>query len=553
MEAEDPSSGISSIAHGRPARSTRRSTWRTPPLKTAGHHALAPSIYRQGRREVSIVDRSAGGMHWRTTMGRRAAAATTTTKPLLLLLLVVSALLAAAPAAANNAPGGAFSNWIVQNQQSYALYAQKSAGDGGKEPMDKSLQEAEAKKVTYVIDPSGNGDYPNITAALDAIPESNTRRVILDLKPGAVFREKLFVNISKPFVTFKSDPANPATVVWNDTAASRSRAAKDGGKPVGTVGSATLAVESDYFTAYGVVLKNDAPLAKPGAKGGQAVALRLFGTKAQVYNCTIDGGQDTLYDHKGLHYFKSCLIRGSVDFIFGFGRSFYEDCRIESVVKEVAVLTAQQRTKSIEGAIDTGFSFKNCSIGGVKGGQIYLGRAWGDSSRVVYAYTEMGEEVVPVGWDGWEIAKPESSGIYYGEFKCFGPGADAKRKKKRVGWALDLTEQQAKPFVGTHYILGDTWLQPPPDTPFGKSPAAPKTASSAPASAPTSSNTSSASAPTTSSNTTSASAPASSKSTSVSASSNTTSASDSSKTTSDSSKASSASSKSSSTPPPPKQ
>ncbi|AQK48329.1 Pectinesterase [Zea mays] len=73
----------------------------------------------------------------------------------------------------------------------------------------------------------------------------------------------------------------------------------------------------------------------------------------------------------------------------------------------------------------------------------------------------MGEEVVPVGWDGWQIAKPESSGIYYGEFKCFGPGADAK-KKKRVGWALDLTEAQAKPFVGTHYVLGDTWIQPPP-------------------------------------------------------------------------------------------
>jgi len=258
-----------------------------------------------------------------------------------------------------------------------------------------------------------------------------------------------------------------------------------------------------------------------------------------MYNCTIDGVQDTLYDHKGLHYFKSCLIRGSVDFIFGFGRSFYEDCRIESVVKEVAVLTAQQRTKSIEGAIDTGFSFKNCSIGGVKGGQIYLGRAWGDSSRVVYAYTEMGEEVVPVGWDGWEIAKPESSGIYYGEFKCFGPGADVK-KKKRVGWALDLTEEQAKPFVGTHYILGDTWLQPPPNTPFGKSPAAPKTAwaptSSETASAPTSSKT--ASAPS-SSNTTSASAPASSNTTSASASSNMTSA--------------TASTKTASAPPPPKQ
>ncbi|OEL27385.1 putative pectinesterase 53 [Dichanthelium oligosanthes] len=375
------------------------------------------------------------------------------TKPLLVLATVLLASSSLLPRAAGGM-GASFSNWVAANQQSYAvnaaLYAKKSAGDGGK-TLDADLSAAEEKKVTYVVDPSGKGDYPNITAALEAIPEGNTKRVILDLKT-AVYREKLFLNLSKPFVTFRSDPMNPATIVWNDTAATPG---KDG-KPVGTVGSTTVAVESDYFVAHGVVFRNDAPLAKPGAKGGQAVALRLFGTKAALYNCTIDGGQDTLYDHKGLHYFKGCLIRGSVDFIFGFGRSFYEDCRIESVVKEVAVLTAQQRTKSIEGAIDTGFSFKNCSIGGVKGGQIYLGRAWGDSSRVVYAYTEMGEEVVPIGWDGWNVAKPETSGIYYGEFKCFGPGSDAKRKK-RVGWALDMTEDQVKPFIGMHYIFGDSF------------------------------------------------------------------------------------------------
>ncbi|WVZ49451.1 hypothetical protein U9M48_000813 [Paspalum notatum var. saurae] len=395
-------------------------------------------------------------------MARRAAAAVIPIAVALVAVVLASWWSPAhsAAAAAGGGAGAAFGSWIAQNQQTYkvnkALFAEKAAMQGGK-TLDASLASAESKKVTYVVDPKGSGDYTNITAAVAAIPEGNTKRVILDLKPG-VYREKLFLNLSKPYITFRStDPVNnPAVIVWNDTAATNGA----DGKPVGTVGSTTVAVESDYFVAEGVVFKNDAPLAKPGAKGGQAVALRVFGTKAAFYNCTIDGGQDTLYDHKGLHYFKDCLIRGSVDFIFGFGRSLYESCRIESVVKEVAVLTAQQRTKSIEGAIDSGFSFKNCSIGGVKGGQIYLGRAWGDSSRVVYAFTEMGEEVVPVGWDGWEVAKPESSGIYYGEFKCSGPGADAKRKK-RVGWALDLTEDQAKPFLDTYYVYGDSWLQPP--------------------------------------------------------------------------------------------
>uniref|UniRef100_A0A0E0MI82 Pectinesterase n=1 Tax=Oryza punctata TaxID=4537 RepID=A0A0E0MI82_ORYPU len=357
--------------------------------------------------------------------------------------------------------GKGFDKWVVMNQEEYvekkALHTMATADEIGGNKLDANLTSAEDGKVTWVIDPKGKESdttFTTITAALEKVPEGNNKRVILDLKPGTEFREKIFLNLSKPFITFKSDPMNPAVIAWNDTAATRG---KDG-KPVGTVGSTTVAIESDYFMAHGVVFKNDAPLAKPGAEGGQAVALRLFGTKAAIYNCTIDGGQDTLYDHKGLHYIKDSLIRGSVDFIFGFGRSYYDGCTILSVTKEVSVLTAQQRSKTIEGALESGFSFMNCSIGGE--GQIYLGRAWGESSRVVYLYTDMSKEVVPVGWDGWNIAKPESSGIYYGEFKCTGPGSDAK---KRVGWALDLTEDQAKPFMGTHYIYGDSWILPPPD------------------------------------------------------------------------------------------
>jgi pectin methylesterase-like acyl-CoA thioesterase len=34
--------------------------------------------------------------------------------------------------------------------------------------------------------------------------------------------------------------------------------------------------------------------------------------------------QDTLFDDLGRHYFSDCFIEGSIDFIFGNGRSFYE-------------------------------------------------------------------------------------------------------------------------------------------------------------------------------------------------------------------------------------
>nr|CAB3466186.1 unnamed protein product [Digitaria exilis] len=229
-------------------------------------------------------------------------------------------------------PGAAsFEEFIAENVESYnvnkAIYAVKVKNGTGGKAIDAALSAAEAGAARYVVSPDGKGKFRTITDAV-------------------------LVLYTKPFITFLGDPKNPPTIMWNDTAATRG---KDG-NPVGTVGSHTVAIESDYFTASNIIFKNHAPLAAPGQKGGQAVALRVFGTKAAFYSCTIDGGQDTLYDHSGLHYFKSCVIRGSVDFIFGFGRSLYEDCSIVSVTKETAVLTAQQRSRSIAGAGESGWA-----------------------------------------------------------------------------------------------------------------------------------------------------------------------------------------------------
>ncbi|CAM0949596.1 unnamed protein product [Alopecurus aequalis] len=340
--------------------------------------------------------------------------------------------------AAGAGAGSSFDQFIAQNVEHYAvteqIYASKAKNGTGVKTLDAGLSVEEASTVRYVVSPDGKGKFRTITEAIKAVPDLNKQR---------------------PFITFLGNPKNPPIITWDDTAATRG---KDGA-PVGTVGSASVDVEADYFMASGIVFKNHAPLALPGAKGGQAVALRVFGTKAAFYDCTIDGGQDTLYDHKGLHYFKNCVIKGSVDFIFGFRRSLYTDCTIMSVTKEIAVLTAQQRTKSISEAVESGFSFVRCKITSM--GQIYLGMAWGDSSRVVYSFTDMGKEVVPVGWDGWDVEKPERTGVYYGEYRCSGPGA---MSTQRIGWARVLNDLQARPFTGSHFVYGNSWILPPPKT-----------------------------------------------------------------------------------------
>jgi pectinesterase len=47
-----------------------------------------------------------------------------------------------------------------------------------------------------------NGYYKTISESIANIPDNSTSHYVLTLQAGTVFREKVFLNKSKPFVTF---------------------------------------------------------------------------------------------------------------------------------------------------------------------------------------------------------------------------------------------------------------------------------------------------------------------------------------------------------------
>lgn len=73
----------------------------------------------------------------------------------------------------------------------------------------------------------------------------------------------------------------------------------------------------------GCFLQNSSPKPDPKKSDGQAVAMRISGDKAAFHNCKFIGFQDTLCDDQGRHLFENCYIEGTVDFIFGNGKSIY--------------------------------------------------------------------------------------------------------------------------------------------------------------------------------------------------------------------------------------
>ncbi|KAL5728976.1 pectinesterase [Ranunculus cassubicifolius] len=298
--------------------------------------------------------------------------------------------------------------------------------------------------LTVAKNPSA-GDFTSIQDAIDSLPFINLVRVVIKVKAG-VYTEKVNIPPLKSFISIEGAGADKTIVQWGDTA--QTIGAR--GQPMGTYSSATFAVNSLYFIAKNITFKNTTPLPQPGVRGVQAVAFRISGDTAAFLGCRFLGAQDTLYDHLGRHYYKDCYIEGSVDFIFGNALSLFEGCQVHAIAQNYGALTAQGRTSILE---DTGFSFVNCKVTG--SGALYLGRAWGTFSRVVFAYTYMDNIIVPKGWYNWGDPNREMT-VFYGQYKCTGPGAVYAG---RVSWSRELTDAEAKPFISLGFIDGLEWIK----------------------------------------------------------------------------------------------
>lgn len=90
--------------------------------------------------------------------------------------------------------------------------------------------------------------------------------------------------------------------------------------PFSSASLVTMLLLNSFFSS----LQNSSPAPKPGAKGEQAVALRIAGDQAAFWGCGFYSNQDTLLDELNRHYFKECYIEGSIDFIFVDARSLYK-------------------------------------------------------------------------------------------------------------------------------------------------------------------------------------------------------------------------------------
>ncbi|XP_010548999.1 PREDICTED: probable pectinesterase 67 [Tarenaya hassleriana] len=301
------------------------------------------------------------------------------------------------------------------------------------------LTEKIATNRSIIVDIQGDGDYTSIQQAIDAVPHGNPGWIIVHVRKG-IYRERVHIPESKPFIFMRGN-GKGKTIIQS------SQSSDD------NVESATFKVEGNHFVAFGISIRNDAPIGMAFTSQNQSVAAFVAADKVAFYHCAFYSLHNTLFDNKGRHYYYSCYIQGSIDFIFGRATSVFHGCEIfvisDKRVEPHGSITAQNRETEEE---KTGFVFVKGKVYGID--SVYLGRAKGPFSRVVFAKTYLSKTVVPRGWTNWSY-NGSTQNMYHGEYKCHGPGADSK---ERASWAKQLSKSEAQPFLSIDFIDGSSWL-----------------------------------------------------------------------------------------------
>jgi len=274
-----------------------------------------------------------------------------------------------------------------------------------------------------------------------------------------VYRETL--KIAKPNIHLRSPYADAKkTVIVFD---------KSAGTAGGTLASATVEVRGDNFLAENVTFANDFNRThEQVAQGSQALALLVTGDRAIFRNVRLLGNQDTLYTGSRCappgarpctpmrQYFADSYIEGNVDFIFGDGKTVFENCEIHSTAHAGGYVTAQGKHYAEQ---DSGYVFHRAKLTAEPGMEhVWLGRPWRPYATVAFLDAEMGSHIEPAGWREWHPGETNYlETVFYAEYRSSGPGEHPGERDPHLH---KLTAEEAARFEAPRYLAGEDGWDP---------------------------------------------------------------------------------------------
>ncbi|KAF5319653.1 hypothetical protein D9619_008596 [Psilocybe cf. subviscida] len=288
--------------------------------------------------------------------------------------------------------------------------------------------------------------FSTIASALASLPNDSSNRTIF-VYPG-VYSEQIYITRLGPLTIYgyTTDTSNFA----------KNQVVLQAGVPASTAGSddasGTLRIHKNDFRMYNVNVTNTFGV------GSQAIAISQYGSRVGLYACSFLGYQDTLYANQGTQVYLKSYIEGAVDFIFGrTGFSYFGGNTIG--VKAPGCITANGRTSNDGGS----YVFNNNKVvlapkaASTTSGKVYLGRPWGNFSKVIFKNTVVTAPLNQALWSIWNTGDERTNDVFYADYNTTGSGAT---NPKRPSFATVLTQNQANAYsissaVGSDYA---TWV-----------------------------------------------------------------------------------------------
>lgn len=126
-----------------------------------------------------------------------------------------------------------------------------------------------------------------------------------------------------------------------------------------------------------LTLKNDFAYA---GNDGRAASLHDQGTKTICKNVILLSHQDTYYSHKvgGLYYWEGGELHGTVDYLCGNGKAYYNEVKLVNEQRSSSTITANSEL----------YVFNNCTVEN-HADKYNFGRAWSDHPVCIYLNTTL--------------------------------------------------------------------------------------------------------------------------------------------------------------------
>ncbi|KAM3323988.1 pectinesterase [Capsicum chacoense] len=335
-----------------------------------------------------------------------------------------------------------------------------SNSDSFVEASNRKLHQISSAQPNAVVSADGSGQYKTIKDAINAVPKKNTEPFVILIKEGT-YKENIEIEKDKHNVVLIGEGPTK-TIITGD------RAVKNG-EGMTTWHTSTLGVSGFGFVMKDIGIQNTA-----GPEKEQAVALRVNADKAAVYNCKIDGYQDTLYAHSNRQFYRDCNITGTIDFVFGAAAAVFQNCKL--ILRKPG--DTQNCMMTAQGNVDEkstgGFVVQNCDISAEPeflatkpAIKAYLGRPWKMYSRTIIMQSNIDAVINPEGWAPWNTTDFGIHTCFYAEYQNRGPGATLdKRVSHWRGYQKDISGDTINKFTADKFINTDPQWLPVADIPY---------------------------------------------------------------------------------------